>query len=372
MHKPELQTTWAIFCRVVDNHGDLGVCWRLASQLAARGHAVLLYVDDASALAWMAPEGCPGIQLLAWPAEDVTFVPSTLPDVVIEAFGCELPLGFQAAMGLAPTPPVWVNLEYFSAEASALRNHGLPSPVMGGPAKGLTKWFFYPGLSPQGGGVLGPGVDGRSAAGITNTSAPQPQETVSAALQLVQHPPHRSQPLNISLFCYEPASLGLWLQQLASLPHTVHLRVTAGRASQAVLALLQSWTPPANLVIEQLPFLSHPEFDQLLATQDLNLVRGEDSLARAIWVGQAFLWQIYPQDDGAHWPKLKAFLQATQAPPLVVQAHLAWNAEHATPLPACTPQHLAEWHAWAQGLQQRLQAETDLLTRLKSFVAAHG
>jgi len=41
--------SWAIFCRVIDNHGDLGVCWRLASQLAARGVKVQLYVDDASA-----------------------------------------------------------------------------------------------------------------------------------------------------------------------------------------------------------------------------------------------------------------------------------------------------------------------------------
>ena len=28
---------WDLFCRVIDNHGDLGVCWRLARDLAARG-----------------------------------------------------------------------------------------------------------------------------------------------------------------------------------------------------------------------------------------------------------------------------------------------------------------------------------------------
>ena len=26
---------WDIFCRSVDNYGDIGVCWRLAKQLAA-------------------------------------------------------------------------------------------------------------------------------------------------------------------------------------------------------------------------------------------------------------------------------------------------------------------------------------------------
>ena len=29
---------WDIFCRVIDNHGDLGVCWRLARELATRFH----------------------------------------------------------------------------------------------------------------------------------------------------------------------------------------------------------------------------------------------------------------------------------------------------------------------------------------------
>jgi hypothetical protein len=35
-------------------------------------------------------------------------------------------------------------------------------------------------------------------------------------------------------------------------------------------------------------------------------------------------------------------------------------------------QHGKEWTAWAQALQQSLQAQTDLLTRLESFVATHG
>jgi uncharacterized repeat protein (TIGR03837 family) len=346
--------------------------------LAARGHTVHLYVDDASALQWMAPTAFEGVSVLPWPDDAAVFAAKELPQVVIEAFGCQLPLGFQAAMGLAPQPPVWVNLEYFSAEPSALRNHGLPSPVMHGPAKGLTKWFFYPGLSPHSGGVLGPGMDGRVVKGQQTSSGSQhashtnvhhPHEPMSLQHDKLSLP---TKPLRISLFCYEPASLGLWLQQLASLPLVVHLKVTAGRASQAVDAVLQTWTPPANLKIEQLPYLSHPEFDQLLAAQDLNLVRGEDSLVRAIWAGQAFLWQIYPQDDGAHWPKLQAFLTATQAPTVVVQAHLAWNADQPTALPALTPEHWAQWSAWALALRRRLQAETDLLTRLESFVAAHG
>ena len=39
---------WDIFCRVVDNFGDIGVCWRLAVDLAARADDVRLWTDDAS------------------------------------------------------------------------------------------------------------------------------------------------------------------------------------------------------------------------------------------------------------------------------------------------------------------------------------
>jgi uncharacterized repeat protein (TIGR03837 family) len=348
---------WAIFCRVVDNHGDLGVCWRLATQLAQRQKQVSLYVDEASALQWMAPDGGEGVTVLAWPDDNAAFASYAPADVVIEAFGCELPPTFQAAMVAWPQAPVWINLEYFSAEDAALRNHGLPSPVMSGPAKGMSKWFYYPGLTEGSGGVMG-GLSAMTNSGMTGSDGKHAQAHALA--------------LNISLFCYEPASLGLWLEQLNELPQSVVLSVTAGRATQAVRQALQGLSVPRKFVIEELPYLSHPGFDAMLAAQDLNLVRGEDSLIRAIWAGKAFLWQIYPQDDGVHHNKLEAFLKASHAPDVVVQAHLAWNAEQPTPLPLLSPSNMAEWTAWAQALQQRLHAQTDLLTRLESFVTTHG
>jgi uncharacterized repeat protein (TIGR03837 family) len=345
-----LLSHWAIFCRVVDNYGDIGVCWRLAAQLAERGHSVTLYVDDDSALQWMAPEGCDGVEVLAWPQDHASFVHQAPAQVVIEAFACELPQGYQAAMASWAKVPVWINLEYFSAEPVAERNHGLPSPVLSGPAKGLTKWFFYPSLSENAGGVLGSGTEGLPGLDANDSA----------------------HALRISVFCYEPTSLGLWLQQLNELPQSVCLQVTVGRATQAVRLAMQGLGQDHRLEVTELPYLSHTEFDHLLAAQDLNLVRGEDSLARAIWAGKAFLWQIYPQDDGAHLKKLTAFLNASQAPDVVVQAHLAWNADQATALPVLSPAVLKEWTAWAIDLRMRLSQQTDLLTRLESWVAAHG
>ncbi|HET9045379.1 MAG TPA: elongation factor P maturation arginine rhamnosyltransferase EarP, partial [Casimicrobiaceae bacterium] len=37
---------WDVFCKVVDNFGDAGVCWRLARQLVAEHDlAVTLWID---------------------------------------------------------------------------------------------------------------------------------------------------------------------------------------------------------------------------------------------------------------------------------------------------------------------------------------
>ena len=48
-----VRRTWDIFCSVVDNFGDIGVCWRLARRLSAGlGQQVRLWVDDLAADRW--------------------------------------------------------------------------------------------------------------------------------------------------------------------------------------------------------------------------------------------------------------------------------------------------------------------------------
>jgi uncharacterized repeat protein (TIGR03837 family) len=130
---------WDLFCQVIDNHGDAGVCWRVAAELAARGQQVRLWMDDASMLTWMAPRGAPGVEVLAWREPFPEVEPN---DVVVEAFGCNPPAAFVARMAASAQPPAWLNLEYLSAESYVERSHGLPSPVLQGAGTGLAKHFF--------------------------------------------------------------------------------------------------------------------------------------------------------------------------------------------------------------------------------------
>lgn len=356
---------WDIFCKVIDNHGDIGVCWRLARQLAARGQHARLWVDDASALHWMAPNGSPGVEVRPWtqPLQLDGLPPG---DVLVEAFGCEVAPEFIAAYAQwtrsRGQKHAWINLEYLSAEAYVERSHGLPSPVMHGPGAGLTKHFYYPGFTPRTGGLLRePDLLPRQAAFERSAWLQQFGVTLQVDEQLV------------SLFCYEPPALPALLARLADSATPVRLLVAAGRASAAVHAALAgqnpsspAWNGRRALSISYLPYLTQDGFDQLLWACDLNFVRGEDSLVRALWAGRPFVWHIYPQHDDAHHHKLLAFLDLLDAPDTLRRFHRTWNALDREPLPALA---LEDWAETAARVRQRLLAQPDLASQLLEFVA---
>ncbi len=344
---------WDIFCKVIDNHGDIGVCWRLSADLASRGEQVRLWVDDPSALAWMAPQGHPGVQVRTWDASPQGITPG---DVVIEAFGCELDQPFVEAIARrdGASRVAWINLEYLSAEPFAERTHGLPSPVLSGPGAGLTKHFFYPGFTPGTGGLLREACLPARQAGFDS----------GAWLQSVGVPDAPGAQ-RVALFCYEPAALDALLAMWAGGYGQTQLLVTQGRAARAVHALLGDQRESGNLQVLYLPWLDQGGFDHLLWSCDLNFVRGEDSLVRALWAGKPFIWQIYPQDDGAHHAKLEAFLDWLQAPPSLRRFHQAWNRAGGSPQ---TPE-LAQWAEAALLARERLLAQDDLATQLSRFAA---
>ncbi|MGY8905017.1 MAG: elongation factor P maturation arginine rhamnosyltransferase EarP [Burkholderiales bacterium] len=370
---------WTIFCQVIDNLGDIGVCWRLACNLAARGQQVQLWVDDPSALQWMAPAGYPGVSVQRWAADSVMPRPG---DVVVEAFGCALTPEFIASIAHCACAraqkglkqPVWINLEYLSAEPYVERNHRLPSPQ----PNGLTKHFFYPGFTPLTGGLLRePDLLARQA-GFDRTAWLQAQGIAWQGEHL------------ISLFCYEPPALGQLLAQLRAGPAPAQLLVTPGRAQQALAQALErlgtDLAAPSRLRITHLPYLSQPDFDHLLWACDFNFVRGEDSLVRALLAARPdalgvlqavpFVWQVYPQSDNAHHAKLRAFLAWLQAPAATGAAHHSWSglANAGAPCLPGNPAALAAAQHTATLVRARLLAQSDLAQQLMDFVqtlAAH-
>jgi len=347
---------WDIFCRVIDNYGDLGVCLRLARDLARRGQRARLWADDLSPLAWMQPEAVDGLSSRPW-AQSATASPG---DVVVETFGCELPEAFVAAMAARPVRPAWINLEYLSAESYVERSHGLGSPQFSGPGAGLEKRFFFPGFNERTGGLLRePGlieaVDAHDGAAWLRRRgwAPAPGERV------------------LSLFAYPQAPLA---EFLAALGPGWLLLLCPGAPQTALPPLLN-----AGQRAIALPHLTQHDYDRLLWSCDLNLVRGEDSFVRAQWAGRPMLWQIYFQDDGAHGPKLDAFLaQSLAGAPESLRTgwralSRAWNGlDPWRGEAAAVLRELAPARAQAGAWRANLAAQPDLTSQLQAFAGRPG
>ncbi|CAG9181477.1 elongation factor P maturation arginine rhamnosyltransferase EarP [Cupriavidus respiraculi] len=314
--------SWDVFCTVVDNFGDIGVCWRLARQLAQEhGHAVRLWVDDLASFARLAPEieagaarqRLAGVEIRHWTGGRAAAMgDDVVPhDVVVEAFACDLPDDFLARMAARATPPAWINLEYLSAEGWVREHHGMASPH---PRLPLTKYFFFPGFEPGTGGVLRESMLGAQRAAFL--SSPAAQARLWHRLGVTPQPGA----LRISLFSYGNAAMPALLEQWRDGAGPVQCIVAGGLSARQV----EAWTgAPApvgteyacgNLRLHVVPFLRQEQYDELLWACDVNFVRGEDSFVRAQWALRPFVWQIYPQDDDAHRVKLDAFLDAYTTP----------------------------------------------------------
>jgi uncharacterized repeat protein (TIGR03837 family) len=361
-----------LFCRVIDNFGDIGVCWRLARCLARdHGWHVRLWVDAPEALTRIKPHGSAeaGIEIRPWTDDNATCVPGAC---VIEAFACDLPPAFVTAMAAQHPPPCWVNLEYLTAEAWVEGCHGLPSPDA---ASGLTKYFFFPGFTARTGGLLRErDLPAQRDAWLADTAA---RERDLARLGMTVD----GGALQVSLFGYESPSIATLIEALAAHAHPVQLWVPEGRSLCVAAAALGRSLRAGDvaqhgaLALHALAFMDQDDYDRLLWQCDLNIVRGEDSFVRAQWAARPLLWHIYPQDEDAHLTKLDAFLDrhAEGLPAALATRlralHHGWNSETAVPA--------NDWQALfgdlprlASHARQRaatLAAQNDLATQLVMF-----
>ncbi len=326
-------TTCDIFCAVVDNYGDIGVCWRLARQLAhEHGMTVRLWVDDLASFRRLCPEvdaslaqqHCRGVEVMHWTALFPEVKPAHL---VIEAFACELPQRYVEAMAAQSDKAVWINLEYLSAEDWVAGCHMLPSPH---PSLPLVKYFFFPGFTAHTGGLL---LE-RDLLMRRDAFQGDPQ-AIASYWQSLGVPQAKPDETRVSLFSYENPALPELFSAWAAGNTPVCCLAPEGRALPQVAAFFGlSLAAPGdvfergNLRVHVLPFVEQERYDELLWACDINFVRGEDSCVRAQWAGKPFVWHIYPQHDGVHMQKLRAWmaLYCAGLPPEAAHAfHGLWE-----------------------------------------------
>ncbi|MBB5190793.1 putative repeat protein (TIGR03837 family) [Silvimonas terrae] len=364
---------WSVFCRVVDNYGDIGVCWRLSRQLQTEyDQQVTLWVDDLTALSHIAPatktevdeQVLDGVYVRHWHARSR---PADDSDVVIEAFACELPLSMQGAMRQRASAPVWLNLEYLSAEDWVISCHGMASPQ-----GGLTKYFFFPGFAPGTGGVLAEQV---------SQAARNDWQWADRTAWLAALGVTRPDVLTVSLFGYENHAIVDLIGQMRASNEPLNLLVPVGRAlSHVAEAVGAGALSPGQRVdlgglhLYIVPMLAQAQYDRLLWSCDLNFVRGEDSFVRAQHARHPLVWHIYPQDDAAHEIKLAAFVDRytrhwpAQDAEVLRAFWLAWNRGALVPGQwALLRALLPHWQAHARVWSERLDGLGNLAGNLVKF-----
>ncbi|AZE66106.1 conserved hypothetical protein, PP_1857 family [Pseudomonas synxantha] len=372
-----MKARWDIFCSVVDNYGDIGVTWRLARQLVVEhGCEVRLWVDDLRAFERMCPQidvqvsqqWQEGVEVRHWPAQ---WPGAQSADVVIAAFACQLPAEYMERMAEREQPPLWMNLDYLSAEDWVVGCHRLPSVKF----KGVQKYFFFPGFRPGTGGLLREAglLERRQAFQLDDVAQRQFLQTLGVAPAVDAR--------LMSLFAYENPGLAGWLDVLAADGRATHLLVPEGR----ILGDVQRWLGVSSLsagdiqvrgalTVQIIAFVRQEQYDRLLWCCAFNAVRGEDSFVRAQWAGRPLLWHIYRQDEDIHLDKLDAFLElytialSPAAKAAVIALWQAWNTDG--DMAQAWKMLLEHWtevneHAQKWCLEQGLQA--DLATALVQF-----
>jgi len=380
---------WDIFCTVVDNYGDIGVTWRLAKQLVAEYDIPInLWVDDLLSFSHILPMLKPhkaqqhfnGVNIFHWGKPlKVDFEAGI---VVIEAFGCELPSQVKTVLEQRhqhpqTLAPIWLNLEYLSAEEWVDGCHGLPSSQ----PNGVKKWFYFPGFTVNTGGL----ICERDLFSQRDEWQADPKHKLALFKQLGLQGINLQDTV-ISVFSYDtPALMALceWWQTSTT---PIHALIPQGRSLHSLVSLLPcpvEYLIPGqqiklgNLTLHILPMTDQNDFDRLLWSCDFNIVRGEDSFLRAQWAAKPFIWHIYPQEDDYHLVKLQAFMQIycdNLAPEIATtwsEVNLAFNQgnanavvthwQHLNSVNVSLMQHAIQWPINAL-------KDADLASRLVQFV----
>ena len=253
-----------VLCKVVDNYGDIGVCWRMCRRLKkiAPQNTISLVVDNFDTFEKIEPAviasearqsiQIEGIDIYNWHDDYNCQKIFSANDgerlsIILECFQCGRPDWMEKILfeeKLQRTVQI-IMIDYLTAEKYAEDFHCLKSLTRS--AK-VQKVNFMPGFTPKTGGLI---IDD------------------------------------------EWSQLPEWNEKGPVLVFTY----TMGKG------LLE------NGKLKPLPFMPQPEWDKMMKQCSALIIRGEESMSRACLSGIPFIWQAYPQSEEYQLVKVKALLE---------------------------------------------------------------
>jgi uncharacterized repeat protein (TIGR03837 family) len=241
---------------VIDNFGDIGICWRLSRQLVAEhAVAVTLWVDDLQSFQRICPELTPllplqqinGVCVRLWQADLPSLAATDYPDLLIEALACTVPQTYLQQFSELRPDAIWLNLEYLSAEDWVHGCHSLASPQAG---LHLAKYFFFPGFTAQTGGLLRErGLVDDLHQFSQDLSAQQQFWERAGVVDAMRYD------LKISLFCYQQQAIADFVGQLQQLSPSVLLVVPEGVVAQQLREIWPELTTQTSVILHNLRIL---------------------------------------------------------------------------------------------------------------------
>ena len=297
----------------MDNYGDIGFVYRLSRSLSELSPELKLrlVVSNLESFASMAHGLDPNkaVQeyrswtVLDWNADDACRAEYTKnpPSLILECFQCSRPEWLDDIL-FAPgrTDEVQIiNIEYLTAEDWADDVHLLKSGTRSALVK---KVNFMPGFTEKTGGLV---IDSEFASSLRDKNA--------ALLRIKDYPeyPEIEQAVCaedvfcVSLFTYK-RDLSPIVRALKKYHNKLCVFVAPGLSRDMFLDEWKKEGEPFKII--QLPYLEQESWDALLTLMDVNIIRGEDSFARACLCGKPFLWNAYVQDEEFQLEKVNALL----------------------------------------------------------------
>jgi len=314
-----------IFCDVIDNFGDIGFVYRFAKEFLRHNTGVKMrvFVNNMSVFSQInhSIDSTKAYQTI----DSVTYINTTMitaesfasekpADILIEAFGCQIPDYIMKRAYTEST--LLINLEYLSAE-NWVDGYHLKESLL--PEGTLKKYFFMPGFTEATGGV----ILNSSHPALAAPSANSRINSISKILSpySVNIPLDKPNVIIGTVFTYTRNFSNFFnaLEQLGN-KHVI-LLVFGEKSKEGILYTLkssdsgfcsESCLKYKNSTILFLPNLHQEHYDKLLYFTDFNIVRGEDSLVRAILAGNPFIWNAYIQKQKYQIVKVEALCQTME------------------------------------------------------------
>ena len=223
------------------------------------------------------------------------------PTLILECFQCSRPEWLDDIL-FEPrrTQEVQIiNIEYLTAEDWADDFHLLKSGTRSAMVK---KVNFMPGFTEKTGGLV---IDNEFASSLKNPD--------NALFRLKDYPEYREiqqavcaeDVFCVSLFTYK-RDLSPIVRALKKSGLELCVFVAPGLSRDVFMDEWNKKDRPFKVI--QLPYMAQESWDALLTLMDLNIIRGEDSFARACLCGKPFLWNAYVQDEELQLVKVGAVL----------------------------------------------------------------